>query len=108
MPSTTQRSSPQREITAGLQSVPNTPTDVTTTDSVIFQITVANTTGGAVTFTVTDKATSPKTLLPTVSIAANTAYVAVFPSGVWMTGGISWSASAASSLTAEIYGTYKG
>ncbi len=108
MPITHLRSIPLKEITAGLQTVPNVATDLTTTDSVIFQITLANITAGAVTFTVKDKAGSPKSLLEAVSIAANTSYVIAFPEGVWMTGGITWSASAANSLNAEIYGTYKG
>jgi len=102
MPLTHQRSAPLKEITT------NAAADLTTTDSVIYQIVVSNKTGGAVTFTVLDKASSPKSLLTATSIGANTTYVIAFPEGVWMTGGIRWVASAAASLDCEVYGTYKG
>lgn len=100
----TLRQFPRFEIPGGLSVVPNSATDVTTTDSYILQITVTNTTGGAVTFTVTDKASSAKTLVPAISIPANTLLIMSWPDGVKMTGGISWTAGSATSLHAEIYG----
>jgi len=108
MPLTHLRSIPLKEITAGLRTVPNVAADLTTTDSVIFQISLANISAGAVTLTIKDRAGSPKSLMEAVSIAANTTYVIAFPEGVWMTGGINWVASAANSLNAEVYGTFKG
>lgn len=108
MPITHQRSAPVREVASGLRTVPAVATDLTTTDSVIYQIVIANKTAAAVTFTVLDKAATPKSLLSAVSIGANTTTVVTFPDGVWMTGGINWSASAANSLDSDVYATYKG
>lgn len=78
---------PPRQLTRGLQVVPSSLTDVTSTTTVLYQLVVANTTGSAVTFLVQDKASTPKTLIPTVSIAANTVYVIAFPEGTYLTGG---------------------
>ncbi len=108
MPFPTSHSIPQREIPSGLSTVPSTLTDVTTSDSWLFQITVANKTAGTVTLTVQDKASPAKSLLSAVSITANTTYVIAIPEGVKMTGGIAWQASAGNSLDAEIKGYYKG
>lgn len=105
--STTFRQAPRKEIGGGLSTVPNVATDVTTSRSYIKQISVANKTGGAVTFTVTDKASSAKTLVPTISIPANTLIIMSWPDLVQMNGGISWSASAGTSLDAEIFGYYE-
>lgn len=100
------RNVPQRELALGLAVVPNALTALTSVDTFVFQISVSNISGGAVTFLVQDA--NGKVLIPTTSIAANTAYVIVFPFGVKMTGGVSWQASAAASLHAEVYATYKG
>lgn len=107
MPSTHIRAIPQQEIAGGLQTVPNSATDLTVKDTIIFQIVVANKTGSAATFLVLDKAGSPKTLIPTVSLAANTVMVWNFPDGVLMTGGVRWQAGTASALDAEIFGVYR-
>lgn len=89
-------------LNSDLQVVPDSTTALSTTDTWIFQLTVANTTGSAVTFTVQDRATSAKTLLAAVSIAANTTYVIAFPEGQKMKNGITWSAGTASALHASI------
>jgi len=108
MPFSPNRSIPQRELTGGLQTIPNVAADLSTVDTWIYQIVLANKTGGAVTVTILDKAASPKTLLGAVSIAANTTYVVAFPDGVKMTDGVNWVASAANSIDAEVFGTYRG
>ena len=108
MPVPTSRAFPQREISPGLSTIPNVAADLTTEDSYVFQIVLVNKTAGAVTVTITDKASPAKTLIPTVSIAANTSYVIAYPEGVKMTGGINWVASAASSIDAEIHGYVQG
>lgn len=89
-------------MSQALQLVPNATTSVNTTDTWIFQITVANTTGSAVTFTVQDRAGTPKSLLSAVSIAANTTYVLAFPEGVLMDDGFTWSASSSNALHASV------
>jgi copper(I)-binding protein len=108
MPIFTSQALPQREIPQGLTTMPSVAADVTTTDSWITQITLANKTAGAVTVTITDKATPAKTLLGATSIGANTTYVVAFPDAVKMNGGINWVASSASAIDAEIKGYYRG
>lgn len=93
-----------RNVSTVLRAVPAVATDLTTIDTWLFQITVANTTGGALTFTVIDKQTSPVTLLAAVSIAANTTYIIRWPEPVFMSGGVNWSASGAG-LTADVVAT---
>ncbi len=94
----------QKEVAGALQVLTNTPTNATATDTWIFQLVFNNKTGGAVTVTVTDNATVPLDLLTTVSIAANTAYVIVFPEGQYMPNGFKWSASANTSINASVKG----
>ncbi len=91
-----------KELSSALQIVPNAATDVIALTSWVFQIVVANVTGGAVTLQILDKAASPLQLVPTVSLAANSSTVWNFPEGVKMTGGIRWVAGAATSLHASI------
>lgn len=89
-------------LSEDLQTVPDSTTALSTTDTWIFQITIVNTTGSAATITMQDRATSPKTLLAAVSIAANTTYVIAFPEGQKMKNGITWSAGTTSALQGSI------
>ena len=93
-------------IANNLQLVPNTTTDVIAKDCYVYQIVVANLHNSTVTFTVVDKATSAKTLVPSVSLAANSTTVFSFPRGVKMTGGVNWVASTADKLHASIDAYY--
>ena len=93
-----------KEIGNGLVAVPTVAADLTTTDTWINQIILANTTEGAVTVTITDKNSGGAvTLIPNVSLAANTLYITVFPFAVKMTGGVNWVAGS-TGITAEIFG----
>jgi len=74
-------------------AVPTSPADVTTSDARIVEVTLTNTTAGALTVTITDKQASPLAFLSAVSIAANSTYVIETPGLRYMPGGISWSAS---------------
>lgn len=89
------------------QVVPSSATDVATTDTWIFQITITNVTASAATITMTDKATVPLDFLKTVSIAANTTYVIVFPEGKKFKNGLTWVSGTASALNASLVGWYK-
>lgn len=91
-----------RVLDRALQAVPSSPTALTTTDTEIYQISIGNTTAGACTFTLADRATSAKTIMGSVSIAANTTYVIAFPEGLFMSNGITWSSDTGSCLTAGI------
>ncbi len=91
-----------RVLDRSLQVVPNSGTDISTTDSEIYQITLANNTGSACTFTLSDKQSSPKSVMTAVSVAANTTYVIAWPEGLYMYGGITWSSGTSSCLTAGI------
>lgn len=84
----------------GIVSVPTSLTDLTTTDSQIFHLTVANAGGTSRTLLVTDAAGNP--LIPTVTIADKTVYQFSNADGdcAYLVGGIKWQASGAG-LTAE-------
>lgn len=90
------------QLSMSLQVVPDSTTDLSTTDTDIYQLTVTNTTGSACTLTITDKQASVKSLLDAVSIAAHTTYVIAWPEGAFMDDGVSWSAGTASCLHASI------
>lgn len=93
-------------VSETIAAVPSSATDLTTTDTRLWQISVANTTAGALTFVVLDKQTTPRTVIPTVSIAANTAYIISWPEGVFCSSGINWAASA-TGLEASVIASYK-
>jgi hypothetical protein len=75
------------------QAVPTSSTAVTTYDAYLHTITIANTTSGALTFTLADRQASPVSAMSAVSIAANRTYVIVFPNGYWCPGGFTVIAS---------------
>ena len=95
------------QVTRGLQLVPASATDVVAHTAWIYQLVVANIHTSAVTLLVQDKATSAKTLVATVSLAANSLTIMSFPEGVKMTGGIRWTAGTADKLHAEIAAFYE-
>jgi hypothetical protein len=75
------------------QAVPTSTTAVTTVDAYIRQITVANTSAGAINFTVADRQGTPIAFVPTVAIGPNTLYVVVIPKNYWAPGGFTVLAS---------------
>ena len=74
-------------------AVPTSTADVVTGDVRVNVITLTNTTGSAITVTVSDKQTSPLDFLTAVSVAANSTYVVEIPDMRLFPGGVSWSAS---------------
>jgi len=82
------------KLNSAIQRVPTSAADLSTKDTWVFQIVVANTTAVAVTFTVLDKQGTPRNLVPAVSLAANSLTIISFAEGVKMTGGVNWNASA--------------
>lgn len=92
----------RRQLSQALQVVPNSATDLTTSDTWIFQLTITNVTGTAATITLTDKNTSPLDLMKTISIPANTIVVIAWPEGQLMKGGINWVSGTASALNASL------
>jgi hypothetical protein len=104
----TSRAHPSKELPGGLVAVPfSAMTAITTVDTFVSQLTVTNTTAGALTITVQDG--SGNKLLNAVSIAANTTMnpPLVWPDLVLMTGGVKWQASA-TGLVAELFGYQRG
>ena len=91
-----------RQLSRLIQVVPNSDTDVSTTDTELYQISVTNVTGGACTFTVKDKQATARYLINAASIAAATTYVIVWPEGAWMEDGFSWSSDTSSCLQANV------
>lgn len=91
-----------RQLSRLIQVVPNSNTDVSTTDTEIYQLSVTNVTGGACTLTVKDKQATARYLINAASIAAATTYVIVWPEGAWMEDGFSWSSDTSSCLQANV------
>jgi len=87
-------------MTDSIQVVPTSPTALSSTDTYVFQVTVANVTGSAATITITDG--TGKYLLAATSIDANTTYVLGFPEGVKMTSGVTWSAGTSNAIQASL------
>lgn len=65
------------------QAAPTSTTIVTSQDAYLKQVTVTNTTGSAVTFTLADRQSSPIAIVSALSVAANTTYVISFPVPYW-------------------------
>lgn len=89
---------PLRRVMSQTEVVPNSDTALTSKNAVLYSIHVANVTAGAVTLTVKDKQSTPRRLLASYSIPANSFIHIDFTEGVPMPGGVNWQASAATSL----------
>ena len=88
----------------GPMLVPNVATDIYSKDAHIFEIHLVNETAGAVTVTINDKQSAPRAVVPTtVAVQANSDLVWEF-TGRFCPGGLSWVASAASSITGYVRG----
>lgn len=96
----------KNSISEAIQVVPTDATDLTTTDTRIYQLSVCNTTAGALTITIKDKQATPRNVLTAVSIAANTAYILAWPEGLFCDDGVNWIASG-SGLEASVTAWYK-
>jgi hypothetical protein len=76
------------------QAVPNSAAGVVApSDAYLKIVTVSNTTGGSLNFTLADRQSSPIALLKTVAIAANTTQTFSFPTPYWCPGGFTVLAS---------------
>lgn len=91
------------QISQTLVTLPAVAADLTTKDTMLFQLTLSNITGGAVSVTITDKQSSPVTLM-SVSIPAGTIVVVAWPEGQFMKGGVNWVAGAGSSINGSVFG----
>ena len=69
------------------QDIPTSSTAIFTRDVHITEITVTNTTGAQLTFTVSDRQANPKELFASTPIDANSTYGLAFK-GRWMPGGV--------------------
>lgn len=96
----------RNSLPRAMTAVPTSLTDICTTDAHIYQVHVSNTTAGALTFLLQDKQATPGQLTPTVSIAANTAYILAWPEGQFAKDGISVQGSGAG-LQVAFVGSYK-
>jgi len=88
----------------GVQVVPNSATDLTTKDTWLYQLSVANKSAGAVTLQVLDKASTPRNVVPTINLDANSLAIMSWPEGVKCAGGVRWVASVSGALEAEVVG----
>lgn len=100
------RSTLPKEYPPGIVAVPTSLTSLTTTDTQIKHLVVANNTAGALTLLVTDAAGNA--LVPTVSIASKTQFTYMLSDGdvSYLIGGMKWQASGIG-LTAEMCVFYK-
>lgn len=102
---------PLKELSSGLQRVPNVATDISTTDSWVCQMVFTNITAAAVTISVKDKQATPKYILGSslggVSVAVGTSYIWNAPYCVKMTSGVTWLSDTANGIDAEIFGFKK-
>lgn len=96
----------RNSLPEAMTAVPTSLTSVCTTVARIYQVHVSNTTAGALTFLCQDRQATPGQLTPTVSIAANTAYILVWPEGQHAPDGISVQGSGAG-LQVSFVGSYK-
>ena len=96
----------KNSVSEAIQAVPTGATDLTTTDTRLYQLSIANTTAGALTITIKDLQASAKNLCTAVSIAANTTYILSWPEGVFLDDGMNWIASG-SGLEASVTAWYK-
>lgn len=87
----------------GLVLVPNSATDLTTTNSYICQISITNITTSSVTVLIKDRASTQMTLVD-ATIPAKTIWIQSWPWCIKMTGGISWTAGTVNALHSEVYG----
>lgn len=87
-----------KPVMTAITVVPNSATDLATKDCTLYSVNICNTTAGAVTFTLTDKQSTPRNVFKAQSIAANTTLAVSWNEGIPMSGGLAWTASAATSL----------
>lgn len=100
-----------RPTTIGTTTIPVTPTVATGLSIYIDYMYIVNKSASTVTITMTDQSTNCNggttacTILPAVTIAANTIYT-INTLGVYAQGGIVWQASAANAIDAWVSGRY--
>jgi len=74
-------------------AVPTVAADLFAQDGQLFQLSLTNGTGGALTITVFDKAATPLAALRVTSVAAGGTVVFSWPEGLTLQGGLNWVAS---------------
>lgn len=90
---------------SGMTTLTTSTTTLTTSTTRVQFIHCANTTAGAVSFTMTDNQASPKTYFAAVSIPANGVMTANYgTTGLPFASGIKWSAGANSSINCYVVG----
>lgn len=78
-----------------LAAVPTSPTSIVSKDTYLFQISLTNGTASAISFTLSDKQSSPKAAMDATSIPANTTVSFNWADGIFMKGGMTWGAGGA-------------
>jgi hypothetical protein len=78
-----------------IQDVPTSAADLSTADTYLFQVSLTNGTGGALTVTLTDKQTSAKNVMEVTTIGAGTTVAFNWEEGLFCKGGLTWVASGA-------------
>lgn len=104
---TSNNKGPTRRVMDRLTLIPNSSTDLTAKDAIVFSIHVTNVTGTAATVTIQDKQGTPRQILSAYSVPANSFVNIPFNEGLPMPGGITWVAGTASALVGYIDATRK-
>lgn len=87
--------------------VPATEEDVFTADVYVTEISITNKSSSATTLTMKDKQSTPRELVPTTTINANSVHEFRFD-GRFCPGGLTWQAGAADSLVVYVRGRSSG
>jgi len=97
----------RNRVMSQITVVPNSGTDLATKDTIVYGVHICNNTAGAVTFTLTDKQGTPLKIFNAQSIAANSSLTVNWNEGIFCTGGLVWSAGAATSLHGYVDARYR-
>ena len=84
---------PSGDVQTKPAAVPTSTTAVTASDAYLKTVTITNTTGSPITFTLSDRQASPVSVLFQVSIGGNTTYVVSFPGQYWCPNGFTVTAA---------------
>lgn len=107
MPSPRPKTILPKDINDAPQTVPNSGTDITSTDTRLYAIYAANKTASAATLRVYTKQSPAKDIIPTVSIPAYSNMYWEWIEGITCPGGVSWVAGTGSAIDASVTGQYK-
>src|ERR1044072_1207580 len=94
----------KKRLTNSIQVVPNVAADVTTKDTYLQQMSIANVGAAAATLTVKDKQSTPRYVFNALTVEPNTIVIIAWPQAIELRGGLNWVASDATSIQVALEG----